>query len=112
MGRKKHPREAESFRSKHGSPLCERLHDQTVQQLKYNVSHHKIAKNFCFSSSTVHNNIKRFRESGDDLWALRWHCFKNRYASVVEITAWAQEQVQKPLSVKTARRCKIGRAHV
>jgi len=62
-------------------------------------------------SSTVHNIIKRFRKSGDtsvykghrcenqlyacDLQVRKQHCIKNKYDSVLEITAWAQEHFQK-----------------
>ncbi len=69
------------------------------------------------SSSTVHNIIKRFRESGEisvrkgqgrrplldahGLRALRWHCITHRHDSVTDITKWAQEYFQKPLLVNT-----------
>ncbi len=69
------------------------------------------------SSSTVHNIIKTFRETGDisvrkgrgrrplldacGLRALRWHCITHRHDSVIDITKWAQEYFQKPLSVTT-----------
>ena len=48
-----------------GSPLCAKLHERIVCQFKDNVSHSKIAKNFGLSPSTVHNIVKRFRESGE-----------------------------------------------
>ncbi|KAK3565912.1 hypothetical protein QTP86_020321 [Hemibagrus guttatus] len=72
------------------------------------------------SSSTVHNIIQRFRESGTisvrkgqgrktildacDLRALRRHCITYRNATVMEITTWAQEYFQKTLSVNTIHR--------
>ncbi len=72
------------------------------------------------SSSTVHNIIQRFRESGTisvrkgqgrktildarDLRALRLHCITYRNATVMEITTWAQEYFQKTLSVNTIHR--------
>ncbi len=79
------------------------------------------------SSSTVHNIIQRFRESGTisvrkgqgrktildarDLRALRRHCITYRNATVMEITTWAQEYFQKTLSVNTIhraiRRCRL-----
>ncbi len=79
------------------------------------------------SSSTVHNIIQRFRESGTisvrkgqgrktildarDLRALRRHCITYRNATVMEITTWAQEYFQKTLSVNTIhraiRRCQL-----
>ncbi len=38
------------------------------------------------------------------LWALRRHCITHRHDSVIDITQWAQEYFQKPLSVNTIRR--------
>ncbi len=38
------------------------------------------------------------------LQALRRHCITHRHDSVVDITKWAQEYFQKPLSVNTIRR--------
>ncbi len=87
----------------------------------------KIAKSLKLSSSTVHNIIQRFRESGTisvrkgqgrktildarDLRALRRHCITYRNATVMEITTWAQEYFQKTLSVNTIhraiRRCRL-----
>ncbi|KAI4884424.1 hypothetical protein NFI96_009488 [Prochilodus magdalenae] len=91
------------------------------------VTQRKIAKTFKLSSSTVHNIIKIFRESGTiavrkgqgrktlldarDLLALKHHCTSNRNATVKEITEWAQEYFQKALSVNTihraSRRCQL-----
>ncbi len=84
------------------------------------VSQRKIAKSLKLSSSTVHNIIQRFRESGTisvrkgqgrktildarDLRALRRHCITYRNATVMEITTWAQEYFQKTLSVNTIHR--------
>ncbi len=38
------------------------------------------------------------------LWALRRHYITHRHDSVTDITKWAQEYFQKPLSVNTIRR--------
>ncbi len=38
------------------------------------------------------------------LQALRQHCITHRHDSVIDITKWAQEYFQKPLSVNTIRR--------
>ncbi len=38
------------------------------------------------------------------LRALRWHCITHRHDSVIDITKWAQEYFQKPLSVNTIHR--------
>ncbi len=68
-------------------------------------------------SNTVHNIIKRFRETGEisvhkgqgrrplldarGLRALRRHCITHQHDYVIDITKWAQEYFQKPLSVNT-----------
>ena len=103
-----------------GSPLCGQLREKIVKQFKNNVPQRTIARNLGISSSTVHNIIKRFRESGEitawkrqgrkptlnarDLRSLRRHCIKNRHQCVKDITTWAQEHFRKPLSVNTVRR--------
>ena len=48
-----------------GSALCAKLHEKIVSQFKDNVSQRKIPKNFGLLPSTVHNIVKRFRESGE-----------------------------------------------
>ncbi len=74
-------------------------------------------KGLQISSSTVHSIIKRFRETGEisvrkgqgrrplfdapGLRALRRHCITYRHDSVIVITKWAQEYLQKPLLVNT-----------
>ncbi len=88
--------------------------------LKNNIPQCQIVKALQISSSTVHNIIKRFRETGEisvrkgqgrrplldarGLRALRRHCISHRHVSVIDITKWAQEYFQKPLSVNTIRR--------
>ena len=80
-----------------GSPICERLRLLIVEKFQNNIPQCKIAKTLKISSSTVHNIIKRFRESGEifvrkgqgrkpildarDLQALRRHCIKNRFCN-------------------------------
>ncbi len=103
------------------------LRRKKVEQYQKGVSQRKIAKSLKLSSSTVHNIIQRFRESGTisvrkgqgrktildarDLRALRRHCITYRNATVMEITTWAQEYFQKTLSVNTIhraiRRCRL-----
>ncbi len=110
-----------------GSPIPPMLRRKIVEQYQKGVSQRKIAKSLKLSSSTVHNIIQRFRESGTisvrkgqgrktildarDLRALRRHCITNRNATVMEITTWAQEYFQKTLSVNTIhraiRRCRL-----
>ena len=103
-----------------GSPLCGQLREKIVEQFKNNVPQRTIARNLGISSSTVHNIIKRFRESGEitackrqgrkptlnarDLRSLWRHCIKNLHQCVKDITTWAQEHFRKPLSVNTVRR--------
>ena len=100
-----------------GSSLCPQLREKIVEQFKNIISQSKIARNLGISTSTVHNIIKRFRESGEitarkrhgrkprlndcDLRSLRRHCLKNRHECVKDITKWAQENFRKPLSVNT-----------
>ncbi len=95
-----------------GSPICERVCKKIVEYFKNNDPQRQIAKALQISSSTVHNIIKRFRETGEisvrkgqgrrplldahGLWALR------RHDSVIDNTKWAQEYFQKPLSVNTS----------
>ncbi len=110
-----------------GSPIPPMLRRKIVEQYQKGVSQRKIAKRLKLSSSTVHNILQRFRESGTisvrkgqgrktilnarDLRALRRHCITYRNATVMEITTWAQEYFQKTLSVNTIhcaiRRCRL-----
>ncbi len=48
-----------------GSPICERVHKNVVEYFKNNVPQRQIAQALQISSSTVHNIIKRFRETGE-----------------------------------------------
>ncbi len=89
-----------------GSPIPPMLRRKIVEQYQKGVSQRKIAKSLKLSSSTVHNIIQRFRESGTisvrkgqgrktildacDLRALRRHCITYRNPTVMEITTWAQ----------------------
>ncbi|KAK3565998.1 hypothetical protein QTP86_024206 [Hemibagrus guttatus] len=110
-----------------GSPIPPMLRPKIVEQYQKGVSQRKIAKSLKLSSSTVHDIIQSFRESGTisvrkgqgrqtildarDLRALRRHCIIYRNATVMEITTWAQEYFQKTLSVNTIhraiRRCRL-----
>ncbi len=102
-----------------GLPICERV-KRLCNTFKNNVPQRKIAKALQISSSTVHNFIKRFRETGEisvrkgqgrrplldarGLQVLRRQCITHRHVSVIDITKWAQEYFQEPLSVNTIRR--------
>ncbi len=48
-----------------GSPICERVHKKIVECFKNNVPQRQIVKALQISSSTVHNIIKRFIETGE-----------------------------------------------
>ncbi len=103
-----------------GSPICERVRKKILEYFKNNVLQRQIAKALQISSSTVHNIIKRFRETGEisvrkgqgqrplldacGLRAPRRHCITHRHDSIIDITKCAQEYFQKPLSVNTIRR--------
>ena len=100
-----------------GSPIPPMLRRNIVEQYQKGVSQRKIANSLKLSSSTVHNIIQRFKESGTisvrkghgwktildalDLRALRRHC----------ITYIHQEYFQKTLLVNTIhraiRRCQL-----
>ncbi len=78
-----------------GSPICERVRKKIVEYFKNNIPQCQIATALQISSSTVHNIIKRFRETGEI--SVR-HCITHQHDSVIDITKWAQEHLQKPLS--------------
>ncbi|KAI5091890.1 hypothetical protein C0J45_19096 [Silurus meridionalis] len=86
-----------------GSPIPPMLWRRIVEQYQKGVSQRKIVKSLKLSSSTVHNIIQRFRESG----TISVHKGQSRKnildarATVMEITTWAQEYFQKTLSVNT-----------
>ncbi len=98
-----------------GSPIYKKI----VEYFKNNAPQHQIANSSQISSFTVHNIIKSFRETREisvhkgqgrsplldarGLWALRQHCITHQHDSVIDITKWAQEYFQKPLSVNTTR---------
>ncbi len=102
-----------------GSPVCQQIREKIIEIFKNNVPQRKIGRDLDISHSTVHNIIKRFKESGGisvrkgqgrkpklnnrDLRSLRWHCIKNRHSSISDITTWAQDYFGKPLSSTTIR---------
>ncbi len=103
-----------------GSSICERVHKKIVEYFKNNVPQCQIAKALQISSSTMHNIINRFRETGEisvrkgqgritlldarGLRALRRYCISHWHDSVIDITKLTQEYIQKPLSVNTILR--------
>ena len=102
-----------------GSPVCQQIREKIIEMFKNNVPQRKIGRDLDISHSTVHNIIKRFKESGGisvrkgqgrkpklnnrDLRSLRRHCIKNRHSSISDITTWAQDYFGKPLSSTTIR---------
>ncbi len=113
------------------SPINERVCKKIVEYFKNNVPLCQIAKALQISSSTLHNIIKRFSETGEisvhkghgwrplldvrGLRAPRLHCVSHRHESVIDITKWAQEYFQKPLLVNIIRhaicRCQLKLYH-
>ncbi len=85
-----------------GSPVCQQIREKIIEMFKNNVPQGKIGRDLDISPSTVHNIIKRFKESGGisvrkgqgrkpklnnrDLRSLRRHCIKNRHSSISDIT--------------------------
>ncbi len=102
-----------------GSPVCQQIREKIIEMFKNNVPQRKIGRDLDISPSTVHNIIKRFKESGGisvrkgqgrkpklnnrDLRSLRRLCIKNRHSSISDITTWAQDYFGKPLSSTTIR---------
>ncbi len=102
-----------------GSPVCQQIREKIIEMFKNNVPQRKIGRDLDISPSTVHNIIKRFKESGGisvrkgqgrkpklnnrDLRSLRRHCIKNPHSSISDITTWAQDYFGKPLSSTTIR---------
>ncbi len=102
-----------------GSPVCQQIREKIIEMFKNNVPHRKMGRDLDISPSTMHNIIKRFKESGGisvrkgqgrkpklnnrDLRSLRRHCIKNRHSSISDITTWAQDYFGKPLSSTTIR---------
>ncbi len=97
-----------------------RVRKMIVEYFKGNAPQRQTAMALQISSSTLHDIIKRFWETGEisvhkgqgrislldacGLRALRQHCITHQHDSVIDITKWAQEYFQKPLSVNTIRR--------
>ena len=102
-----------------GSPVCQQMQEQIIEMFKNNVSQRKIGRDLDILPSTVHNILKRFKESGiisvrkgqsrkpklnnRDLRSLRRDCIKNHHSSISDITTWAQDYFSKPLSSTTIR---------
>ncbi len=59
-----------------GSPVCQQIREKIIEMFKNNVPQRKIGRDLDISPSTVHNIIKRFKESGG------FQCVKNKGASL------------------------------
>ncbi len=46
-----------------GSPVCQQIREKIIEMFKNNVPQRKIGRDLDISPSTVHNIIKRFKES-------------------------------------------------
>ncbi len=87
-----------------GSPVCQQIREKIIEMFKNNVPQRKIGRDLDISPSTVHNIIKRFKESGGisvrkgqgrkpklnnrDLRSLRRHCIKNPHSSISDFTTF------------------------
>ena len=47
-----------------GSPVCQQREEKIIEMFKNSVTQRRIGRDLDISSSTVHNIIKRFKESG------------------------------------------------
>ena len=91
-----------------GSPVCQQMLEKIIEMFKNNVPQRKIGKDFDISPSTLHNIIKRFKESrgisvckrqghkpklnDHDVRSLRQHCIKNRHTSISYKTLLLQKE--------------------
>ena len=95
-------------------------HQQKIQQFKNNIPQPGSAMILDISPSTVHNIIKRFRESREISNVLNIHDLSDSNALKLAcfcdgITTWSQEYLYNPLSISTVRRnihkCKFRPCH-
>ena len=108
------------FASKDGlwfTTLCQTSWEncQSVQFLQSKIG---FSSNLGLSPSTVHNIVKRFRESGEisvrkgqgwkpllNAWPSSPQAVLFENATMMDIATWAQEYFGKSLSLNTVRRC-------
>ncbi len=60
-----------------GSLVCQQIREKIIEMFKNNVPQRKIGRDLDISPSTVHNIIKRFKESGGE-----FQCVKDKGASL------------------------------
>ncbi len=113
-----------------GSPLCERVRKKYCWILYKQCSSNKLQRLCkshhlqCITSSKDSEKLEKSLCKGQGrrplldargLRTLSRHCVTHRHDSVIDITKWAQEYFQKPLSVNTIRhaiyRCKLKLDH-
>ncbi len=110
-----------------GSPICERVRKKIVEYFKttfLKVKLQRLCKSHhlqCITSSKDSEKLEKslcVRDKAEDVcWmprglrALRLQCITHQHDSVIDITKWAQEYFQKPLSVNTIR-CAICRCQL
>ncbi len=93
-----------------GSPICERVH-KIVEYIKLQ----RLCKSHylqCITSSKDSEKLEKslcVRDKAEDLCWMPMvfgpsDCITHRHDSVIDITKWAQEYFQKPLSVNTIHR--------
>ncbi len=88
-----------------GSTICERVRKKIVEYFKttfLNVKLQRLCKSYYLQCITSSKDLEKLDARG--LRALKRHCITHRHDSVIDITKWAQEYFQKPLSVNTIRR--------
>ncbi len=102
-----------------GAPVANKYVRKLLKCLKTNGPQRKIGRDLDISPSTVHNIIKRFKESGGisvrkgqgrkpklnnrDLRSLRRHCIKNRHSSISDNHHMGSGLLWQPLSSTTIR---------
>ncbi len=106
-----------------GSPVCQQIREKIIEMFKSNVPQRKIGRDLDISPSTVHNIIKRFKESGGisvrkgqgckpklnnrDIRSLRRHCIKNRHSSISDITTWAVVEIESERLISSMKSMKL-----
>ncbi len=99
-----------------GSPICESVCKKIVEHFKNNVKLQRLWKSHhlqCITSSKVSGKLEKslcVRDKAEYLCWCLWSSgpqttlHHSSHDSVIDITKWAQEYFQKPLSVNTIRR--------
>ncbi len=105
--------EAESLRNKDGQRLsvCERVIKKIVEYLKKRPPQRQISSSQCINHQKIQRNWRNLCALGTgripllDARGLRPQTtlVTHRHDSVIDITKWAQEYFQKPLSVNPIR---------